>query len=310
AADTYRPAAVDQLVTLGRQLDIPVYQEGTKSDPIDICVQAIREAKKTNRSLVILDTAGRLHIDEKMMKELQTIQKRTSPIEVLLVADAMTGQDAVKVASEFHARINLTGLILTKVDGDARGGASISIREVTGVPIKYLATGERTDQLELFHPDRLASRILGMGDVLSLIEKAEQTMDQDKAMAMSKKLVKGDFTLEDFMSQLQEIKKMGPISQLLDMIPGMGNLSGKMTPEVSEGEMRQIEAIMYSMTLQERRNPKIINASRKRRIASGSGTLVQDVNALLKQFRQMQRMMKQLTSSRGRGGLGSLLGKF
>jgi signal recognition particle subunit SRP54 len=310
AADTYRPAAVDQLVTLGRQLDIPVYQEGQKSDPVDICVKAIREAVKTNRSLVILDTAGRLHIDEKMMEELQAIQKRTNPIEVLLVADAMTGQDAVKVASEFHAKINLTGLVLTKVDGDARGGASISIREVTGVPIKFLATGERTDQLELFHPDRLASRILGMGDVLSLIEKAEQTMDQEKAMEMSKKLVKGDFTLEDFMAQLQEIKKMGPIGQLLDMIPGMGKLSGKMNPEVSEGEMRQIEAIMYSMTPQERRNPKIINASRKRRIARGSGTTVQDINALLKQFRQMQRMMKQLTSSRGRGGLGSLLGKL
>jgi len=308
AADTYRPAAVDQLVTLGRQLDIPVYQEGVKAKPPDICVNGIKEAKKGDRTLVILDTAGRLHIDEQMMGELQAIKQRTNPVEVLLVADAMTGQDAVRVASDFHEQVGLTGLILTKVDGDARGGSSISMREVTGVPIKYLAVGERADQLELFHPDRLASRILGMGDVLSLIEKAEQALDQEQALAMSQKLIKGDFTLDDFLAQFQEMKKMGPISQLLDMIPGMGGLSKQIQPEATDYELRRIEAIIYSMTPGERRNPKVINASRKRRIARGSGTTVQDINALLKQFRQMQRMMKQFR--RGRGGLASLLGRL
>jgi len=308
AADTYRPAAVDQLVTLGRQLDIPVYQEGVKTSPLKICINGIKEAKKSDRTLVILDTAGRLHIDEQMMGELKAIKEQTKPVEMLLVADAMTGQDAVRVASDFHEQVGLTGLILTKVDGDARGGSSISMREVTGVPIKFLAVGERADQLELFHPDRLASRILGMGDVLTLIERAEQTMDQEQALAMSQKLIQGDFTLEDFLAQFQEIKKMGPIGQLLDMIPGMGNIANQIQPEATDHELRRIEAIIYSMTPQERRNPKVINASRKRRIARGSGALVQDVNALLKQFRQMQRMMKQLQS--GRGGLASLLGKL
>ncbi len=307
AADTYRPAAVDQLVTLGRQLDIPVYREGANSKPPDICVNAIKEAKKTDRTLVILDTAGRLHIDERMMAELKTVKARTAPVEVLLVADAMTGQDAVRVATDFHDQVGLTGLILTKVDGDARGGSAISMREVTGVPIKYLAVGEQADKLELFHPDRLASRILGMGDVLSLIEKAQQTMDQEQALAMGQKLIKGDFTLDDFVKQLQEIKKMGPISQLLDMIPGLGGLSKQMAPDVTDREMRRTEAMIYSMTLDERRTPKIINANRKRRIARGSGTTVQDVNALLKQFREMQRLMKQMSTGRGRGGLFSML---
>ncbi len=308
AADTYRPAAVDQLVTLGRQLDIPVYQEGVAANPPDICTNGIKEAKKTDRTLVILDTAGRLHIDPQMMGELQTIKKRTTPAEVLLVADAMTGQDAVRVAGDFHQQVGLTGLILTKVDGDARGGASISMREVTGVPIKFLAVGERTDQLELFHPDRLASRILGMGDVLTLIEKAEQTLDQEKSLAMGRKLIKGEFNLEDFLAQFQEIKKMGPLGQLLDMIPGMGGMAKQLAPENTDHELRRIEAIIYSMTREERRNPKVLNAGRKRRIAQGSGTSVQDVNALLKQFRQMQRMMKQFRS--GRGGLASLLGRL
>jgi len=309
AADTYRPAAVDQLVTLGKQLDIPVHQEGTKAKPPNICLNGVKKAKKDNHTLVILDTAGRLHIDERMMAELQEIKRRTSPIEVLLVADAMTGQDAVRVAADFHQQVGLTGLILTKVDGDARGGSAISMREVTGVPIKFLAVGEQTDKLELFHPDRLASRILGMGDVLTLIEKAEQSLDQEQALAMSQKLIKGEFNLEDFLAQFQEIKKMGPISQLLEMIPGLGKVAQQATPEATDDEMRRIEAIIHSMTLDERRHPKVINASRKRRIARGSGTSVQEVNALLKQFRQMQRMMKQLTSGRGRGGLLSLLGQ-
>ena len=310
AADTYRPAAVDQLVTLGKQLDIPVHQEGIRASPPDICVRGIKEAKKSDRTLVVLDTAGRLHIDGTMMAELQDIKARTNPVEVLLVADAMTGQDAVRVASDFHEQVGLTGLILTKVDGDARGGAAISMREVTGVPIKFLAVGEQADKLDLFHPDRMASRILGMGDVLTLIEKAEQTLDQEQAVAMSQKLLKGDFTLEDFLSQLQEIKKMGPVSQLLEMIPGLGGAVSQATPEVSDNEMRHIEAIIYSMTPGERRKPQVINAGRKRRIARGSGSSVQEVNALLKQFRQMQRMMKRLSGGRGQGGLLSLLGRM
>ena len=307
AADTYRPAAVDQLVTLGRQLDIPVYQEGIQSGPPDICVNAVKEAKKSDRTVVILDTAGRLHINEQMMGELQAIKERTRPVEVLLVADAMTGQDAVRVATGFHGQVGVTGLILTKVDGDARGGAAISMREVTGVPIKFLAVGERSDQLELFHSDRLASRILGMGDVLSLIERAEHTLDQDKTVAMGRKLMEGEFTLEDFLGQFQELRKMGPISQLLDMIPGMGGMAKQLAPDATDAEMRKIEAIIFSMTIDERRNPKIIGGSCKRRIARGSGTSVQDINALLKQFREMQRMMKQLKGGRGRG-LASLLG--
>jgi signal recognition particle subunit SRP54 len=309
AADTYRPAAVDQLVTLGAQLDIPVYQQGVKATPPEICVDGVKEAIKSDRTLVILDTAGRLHIDGTMMAELQLIKQLTQPIEVLLVADAMTGQDAVRVATDFHQQVGLTGLILTKVDGDARGGAAISMRQVTGVPIKYLAVGEQADKLDLFHPDRLASRILGMGDMLTLIEKAEQALDQEQAVAMSQKLLKGDFNLEDFLSQMQEIKKMGPISQLLEMIPGMGQISQEVSPDLPDNELRRIEAIIYSMTPVERQKPKFINASRKRRIARGSGTSVQEVNSLLKQFRQMQRMMKRLSGGRGQGGLLSLLGR-
>ena len=309
AADVYRPAAVDQLVTLGAQLEIPVHQQGIKATPVEICVNGIQKARKSDRTLVILDTAGRLHIDGTMMAELQLIKKRTQPVEVLLVADAMTGQDAVRIATDFHQQIGLTGLILTKVDGDARGGAAISMREVTGVPIKYLAVGEQADKLDLFHPDRLASRILGMGDMLTLIEKAEQALDQEQAVAMSHKLLKGDFNLEDFLSQMQEIKKMGPISQLLEMIPGMGKISQGVTPDLPDNELRRIEAIIYSMTPVERKKPKLINASRKRRIARGSGASVQEVNSLLKQFRQMQRMMKRLSGGRGQGGLLSLLGR-
>ncbi len=310
AADSYRPAAVDQLATLGRQLNIPVHREDGSVNPPDTCVNGVGIARNDNHTLVILDTAGRLHVDGQMMAELQTIKQRVSPVEVLLVADAMTGQDAVRVAGDFHQQVGLTGLILTKVDGDARGGAAISMREVTGVPIKFLAVGEQADQLELFHPDRLASRILGMGDVLTLIEKAESALDQEQALAMGQKLISGDFNLDDFSKQLQEIKKMGPISQLLEMIPGLGNLATQAPPEATDKEMLRIEAIIGSMTGTERERPKIINASRKRRIARGSGTSVQDVNSLLRQFRQMQRMMKQLTSGRGRGGLSSLLGKL
>ena len=310
AADTYRPAAVTQLEVLGKQVDVAVHSEGTKAPPPKICANALKRARESAYTVVLMDTAGRLHVDDDMMRELEQIKARTSPQEVLLVADAMTGQDAVRVAAEFHGRLGLTGLILTKVDGDARGGAAISMRAVTGVPIKYLGVGEKTDALEDFHPDRLASRILGMGDVLTLIEKAQTTLDQEQAMGMAHKLVKGEFDLEDFMGQLQQIKKLGPMSQLLDMIPGLSQASKGIAPEVTDKQMKTIEAIINSMTREERRNPRIINASRKRRISRGSGTTVQEVNALLSQFRQTQRLMKQLSGGRGKGmGLLSQLFK-
>jgi signal recognition particle subunit SRP54 len=313
AADIYRPAAITQLEVLGRQLDVPVHSEGTKSPP-RICANAVKRAREAAYSAVLMDTAGRLHIDDEMMHELEQVKARTRPKEVLLVVDAMTGQDAVRVADEFNQRVGLTGLILTKVDGDARGGAAISVRSVTGVPIKYLGVGEKTDALELFHPDRLASRILGMGDVLTAIEKAQEVVDQEQALRMGERLVKGEFDLEDFLEQLQQIKKMGPVSQLLDMLPGMSRLTQDLAPDVTDQQMKMIEAIINSMTREERRNPRIINASRKRRISRGSGTTVMEVNELLNQFRQMQRMMKQLAGG-GKGGrrggmrgLASMLG--
>lgn len=310
AADTYRPAAVTQLEVLGKQVDVPVHSEGTVTPPLQICTNALRRARESAYTVVLMDTAGRLHVDDDMMRELEEIKARTSPQEVLLVADAMTGQDAVRVANEFHGRLGLTGLILTKVDGDARGGAAISMRAVTGVPIKYLGVGEKTDALDEFHPDRLASRILGMGDVLTLIEKAQTTLDQEQAMGMAQKLVKGEFDLEDFLQQLQQIKKLGPLSQLLDMIPGLSQAAKGIAPEVTDRQMKTIEAIINSMTREERRNPRIVNASRKRRISRGSGTTVQEINALLSQFRQTRRLMKQLGGGRGKGmGLLSQLFK-
>ena len=307
AADTYRPAAVKQLETLGRQIDIAVHSEGTEPPPPDICERAVRHAREGAYTVAILDTAGRLQIDERMMRELQEIKKRTNPAEVLLVADAMTGQEAVNVADEFNKQVGLTGVIFTKVDGDARGGAAISIREVTGVPIKFLGTGEKVGDLEPFHPDRLASRILGMGDVLTLIEKAEAALDRDQAVEAVQKIAEGRFTLEDFLQQLQQIKKMGPLSQLLEMIPGLSQYSAQLAPEVTDEQFKLIESIIQSMTPEERRNPRIINASRKRRIARGSGHTVQEVNQLLREFRSMQRMMKQLTGGRRMGrGMWSL----
>ena len=313
AADTYRPAAITQLEVLGRQLEIPVHSEGATVAPPRICANALQRARGSAYDVVILDTAGRLQIDERMMTELEQIKQQTKPDEVLLVADAMTGQDAVRVASGFHEQVGLTGLILTKVDGDARGGAAISMREVTGVPIKYLGMGEKTEALEPYHPDRLASRILGMGDMLSLIQRAEATMDQKKAEAVGRRIIKGDFDLEDFLGQLQEVRKMGPLSQLLDMIPGVSRLGEQIAPEVTDQQMKRVEAIINSMTVEERRHPEILNASRKRRIARGSGTSVQEVNQLLSQFRQMQRLMKQLGGMGKRGrrrlpGLPSLFG--
>ena len=298
AADTYRPAAVDQLVTLAKQISIPYWEEGTTVSPPDICKHGLAEARKQDASVVLIDTAGRLQIDDSMMQELQAIKALTDPAEILLVADAMTGQEAVRIAEGFNEKVKVTGLILTKVDGDARGGAAISMREVTGVPIKFLATGEKLDALEVFHPDRLASRILGMGDMLSLIERAEETFDQREAEKLQRKMMRNEFTLEDFLQQMQQVKRMGPITQILDMIPGMGRLAKDVDLSGADAEFKKVEAIIRSMTPQERRNPRVLNASRKRRIASGSGTDVQDVNALLKQFKQMQRLMQQFGKGR------------
>ncbi len=298
AADVYRPAAIEQLETLGRQIDIPVYQEGTEVDPVDVASNAVKQARETGWTVVILDTAGRLNIDEMKMDELRAIKAAVNPIETILVADAMTGQEAVRVASDFNEAVELTGLIMTKIDGDARGGAAISMREVTGVPLKFLATGENLADFELFHPDRIADRILGMGDVLTLIEKAQTEMDTAQTEEAGRRLLSGKFNLEDFLGQMQQLKKMGPIGQLMEMIPGVGKIAGDVDLSGAEGELKRIEAIIRSMTPEERHNPKIIKASRKRRIAAGSGTNVQEVNVLLKQFREMQRMMKQF----GRGG--------
>jgi len=299
AADVYRPAAVDQLITLGKNLSLPVYHEPPGSNPVAICDNAVRFAKQNGHSVLILDTAGRLHINDEMMDEVAAIRMRVDPTEVLLIADAMTGQDAVRVAEEFNARVPLSGLILTKVDGDARGGAALSIRSVTGIPLKFLSVGEKPDQLEPFYPDRLASRILGMGDMLSLIERAEATFDQKQGEALERKLRAGGFDLEDFLQQLQQIKKMGPLSQILEMIPGMRNLTRNADmAQVDDSQIKRIEAIISSMTIAERRNPAILDASRRRRIAKGSGTTVQEINALLTQFKQMQKMMKQLSAGR------------
>ena len=299
AADVYRPAAIQQLEILGRQLQIPVHSEGTEASPPEIARHALERARREGFDPLILDTAGRLHIDEAMMEELVAIREALDPTEVLLVVDAMTGQDAVQVARTFHERVGLTGLILTKVDGDARGGAALSIREVTGVPIKFLGTGEKTDALEPFHPDRLAGRILGMGDVLSLIEKAEAAIEEEKARKLEKKLRKGEFDLEDFLEQLRALQRMGPLQQILEMLPGMGGALKGMDLSMGERQLKRIEAIILSMTPEERRNPEILNASRKRRIARGSGTTVQEVNQLLRQYKMMRRMLKQLTRGRG-----------
>ena len=308
AADTRRPAAITQIEVLGKQLDIPVHSEGNKVPPPQICANALKRAREAAYSVVLLDTAGRLHIDDELMGELEQVKARTDPQEVLLVVDAMTGQDAVRVADEFNKRVGVTGLILTKVDGDARGGAAISVRSVTGVPIKFMGVGEKTDALEVFYPDRLASRILGMGDMLTAIEKAQQVMDQDQAVRMGERLVKGEFNLEDFRDQLQELKKMGPLSQLLDMIPGMSQLTRDLQPDVTDQQMKVIEAIINSMTIEERRSPRVINGSRKRRIARGSGTSVTEVNDLLSQFRQLHRLMKQMGGGGKRGGRGGMRG--
>lgn len=299
AADTYRPAAVEQLKALGRQLEIPVYDEGVSSPPPQIALNGVQAAARDNRSIVIVDTAGRLQIDEDMMAEVATIRERVKPKEVLLVADSMTGQEAVNIAQGFNEKVGLTGLILTKVDGDARGGAAISMREVTGVPIKFLGVSEKIDGLEVFHPDRLANRILGMGDVLTLIERAESMeIDEEEAEALARKMQRAELTLEDFRKQLKQIKRMGPLTQVLEMIPGMGQALGQIKQEDVDRQLRTVEAIISSMTPLERERPKLLNASRRKRIAAGSGTSVQDVNQLMNQFQQMQRMMKKFANQK------------
>ena len=295
AADLYRPAAVQQLQTLGKQLDIPVLAIEGETNPLAV-VRSVRETALAQlRDVVIVDTAGRLHIDNELMNELNNIKALVKPHEIMLVVDAMTGQDAVNVAENFHGVVGIDGIILTKMDGDARGGAALSVRAVTGRPIKFVGSGEKTENLEMFHPDRMASRILGMGDMLSLIEKAQETFDKDKAMALQQKMRKDEFTLDDFLTQMQSIRKMGSFEQLLGMIPGLG---GKMKQlqdmQVDEKDMNRVEAIIQSMTKKERRDPLIINGSRRKRIADGSGTRVQDVNRLLKQFLEARKMMKRM----------------
>jgi signal recognition particle subunit SRP54 len=292
AADTRRPAAIEQLMTLGKQLDLPVYSEDVKSSPLTICRNAVKKAKEMGASWMIVDTQGRLHVDEMLMKELSELKKELHPSEVLLVVDSMTGQDAVKIAEEFNSDIGLTGLILTKMDGDARGGAALSIRSVTGVPIKFIGSGEKASTIETFYPDRLASRILGMGDMLTLIEKAEKTFDQQQIAKLEKNIRSQSFTLEDFLEQLNQIKKMGPLSQVMDMIPGFNKLSSTMMDGKEDQQMKRIEAIILSMTPEERRNPSIIGGSRRRRIAKGSGTMPRDVNQVLNQFYQLQKLTK------------------
>jgi len=294
AADVYRPAAVKQLQVLGEQLNVGVFSMGTDHDPVDIAKAGLSHAQSHGYDVVLCDTAGRLHVDAQMMEELVRIKEALNPAEILFVADAMTGQDAVNVAATFNEQLDITGIILTKLDGDARGGAALSIKEVTGKPIKFVGMGEKADALEVFHPDRVASRILGMGDILSLIEKAEAAISEEEARRLGERILTAQFTLEDFLEQLQQIKKMGPLDQLLGMIPGFSQAKRLQGFEVDEKQMKSIEAIIQSMTPAERNNPEIIDGSRRKRIAAGSGTTVQDVNRLLKQFKQTKQMMKQL----------------
>ena len=297
AGDVYRPAAVDQLKTLGQQLGVPVYDEGTKADPVDIAKHGVEWAREKGRDVLIVDTAGRLHIDEKLMEELVRIRNTVKPHNILLVLDAMTGQDAVNVALQFQERVQFDGVILTKMDGDARGGAALSVRAVTGKPIKFASSGEKLDNFEYFHPDRVASRILGMGDVLSLIEKAERTIDEKKARELEQKLRKSTFTFDDFLEQIQRVRKMGSISSLLGMIPGIPSSKLKGL-QVDDKAFDKIQAVIFSMTPEERRHPELINGSRRRRIAAGAGSDIHSVNQLLNQFKQVQKMMKQLGSGR------------
>ncbi|MBA3959513.1 MAG: signal recognition particle protein [Candidatus Limnocylindrales bacterium] len=305
AADPYRPAAVEQLRTLGKSLELPVWSSPPGTAVLDIARAGIAEAKRTGRDVVILDTAGRLTVDEALMEEIRELGRALQPAETLLVVDAMVGQESVTVAEAFRDAVSITGLVLTKVDGDARGGAALSISAVSGVPVKFLGTGERTDALEPFHPDRLAGRILGMGDVLTLVERAQETFDEKQAEQLAQKMRKNAFTLDDFLEQMQQLKKMGPLGSIMEMIPGMGGAAKQAQQAVDNGDLKRVEAIIRSMTGQERREPGVLNASRRRRIARGSGTSLPEVNRLIKQFGEMQRMMRQLS---GGGRMPSIPG--
>ncbi len=307
SVDVYRPAAREQLRVVARDINLPIYA-GTPEEtaPLDLARSALKEATNTGRDVLLVDTAGRLHIDEQLMIELQQLRELLTPVEILFVADAMTGQDAVKSADEFHKRLSITGIVLTKMDGDARGGAALSIRQVTGQPLKFIGGGEKSDAFEVFHPDRVASRILGMGDVLSFIEKAEEAIDKKQAVEMQRKLIENDFTLEDFRDQIRQVRKLGPLESILGMMPNMGILKDLKNVKIDEKEITHIVAIIDSMTPRERANHMIINGSRRRRIAKGSGTSVQEVNQLLKQYSQARKMMKSLSG----GFLGKKMGKM
>ncbi|MEX1019287.1 MAG: signal recognition particle protein [Litorilinea sp.] len=309
AADIYRPAAIQQLEVLGRQIEVPVHSEGTEVPAATIARNALKVAREKAYTTVILDTAGRLQIDDQMMQELEQVRMVARPSDVLLIVDAMTGQEAVRVAEGFNERVAITGLIMTKIDGDARGGAALSVRHVTGVPIKFLGTGEKLPDLEPFQPDRLAGRILGMGDVLSLIERAQDSISEDDARDMERRLQEGQFDFEDFLDQLRQIKKLGPITDILGMIPGMNRMVKDIDSQEAEGSLKKTEAIINSMTAHERRQPDVLNGSRRRRIATGSGTSVEDVNTLVKQFREMQKMMKQMGIMGGGGKKNKRKGK-
>jgi signal recognition particle subunit SRP54 len=296
ACDVYRPAAVEQLVTMGGRAGAHVYERGTDADPVEIASWALEEARRERRDVLIVDTAGRLHIDEGLMAELAQIRKQTRPHDILLVVDAMTGQDAVGVAETFAEVAEFDGVVMTKLDGDARGGAALSVKAVTGKPILFASTGEKIEDFDKFHPDRMAQRILGMGDVLSLIEKAEQQVDEDEAEALQEKMRRDQFTLDDFLKQMKQVRKMGPLSGIIGMLPGMGAMKQLKNADVDERELDRVQAIILSMTPQERANPGIINGSRRKRIANGSGTRVQNVNALVKQFDQMRVLMKSMAN--------------
>ncbi|WP_424236127.1 signal recognition particle protein [Bhargavaea ginsengi] len=302
AADVYRPAAIQQLETIGKQLGMPVFQLGTEADPVDIAKQAVAKAKEDHNDVVFIDTAGRLQIDEDLMQELRNIHDAVKPDEVYLVVDAMTGQVAANVAETFDQQVGVTGVVLTKLDGDTRGGAALSIRSVTGKPIKFAGMGEKLDALESFHPERMASRILGMGDVMSLIEKAQTNVDEEKAKELEQKFRDQSFTFDDFLEQLEQVKKMGPLDEILKMLPGAGKIKGIDNVKVDEKQMDRVEAVIKSMTIAEKSKPEIINSSRKKRIARGSGTSIQEVNRLLKQFDEMKKMMKQMSNmQQGKG---------
>ncbi len=309
ACDLRRPAAIEQLMTLGDDLGVHVYHEDPqKSTPLKVAKNAVKEAQRNNTHYLILDTSGRIAIDDELMHELEEIRDEVNPIETILVVDAMTGQDAVRSGTEFQERIGLTGIIMTKMDGDARGGAALSMRSVTGVPIKFIGVSERPNGLEQYHPDRMASRILGMGDVQTLIEKAEEQFDTDQAAELEQKLRTQSFDLNDMLQQLQAFKKMGGMADIIGMIPGMGSLKGRMNPkDMDESRITRVEAMIHSMTAGERANPKLINGSRRKRIADGSGTTPTDVNQLLGQFRQMQKMMKKISSGKGKRAIMSML---